>query len=216
MKYCKDIDTILLTQLKKINLNYIWWIKSDIEYVLENIEDCPLSLKYLKDNFHIIISKYIDEIEESEGALKIPSFFNKFGYQFKEYSDYNVGQDKLIRLISRVVIAQEKDLMSSYKDNVETWEQYDDLIYDELNELKGNLLNELCPDISVEIPKHFENEELEIQLKNNKNNDQEAIKREKERDNYYKEVSLKSTMEFKKIDDLFYNNNNEEKVVANN
>ena len=136
--------------------------------------------------------------------MKLPLIFEKFDYKFQEYTNDEIGQEKLVNLISRVVTTQEKNLMSSFKDSIESWEEYDNLIYDEINELKGNLLNELCPDVSFDIPKHFKDEVLEEQLKNNEINFQESIKREKKRDRYYEEMQYKSDIELKKIDDLFY------------
>lgn len=211
MKYCKDIDidVVLLEQLKKINLTHIWWVSNELEYIFENIDNCPLAFKYIKTNFLVIIEKYIDDLTESERALKIPQFFNKFDYNFEDFTNQEIGQDKLINLISNVITTQEKSLMSTHKDNIETWDDYDNLVYDELNDLKGKLFNKLCPDITMDIPRHFEDETLEEQIKTNERNFQESIKREKKRDSYFEELEYKSNIELKKIDDLFYKNDNE-------
>lgn len=206
IKHCKaiDIDSVLLKHLKAINLNYIWWIRKEVEYVLENIENRPQSIEYIKNNFFSIMEKYIEELDDIDRSLKIPIIFKKFGFNFQRFYEEETSHDKLIDLISRVVTNHEKELMSSYKDSVETWDDYDNLIYDKLNDIKRDLFNELCPDTTLDIPRHFEDEELKKQIKINENDFQASIKREKNRDSYYEQLQYKANIENTKIADLFY------------
>lgn len=205
-KYCKkvDFDGVLLEILDRINLNNIWWIRNNLEYVFENIKNCPKSEKYISDNFNLIINSYIDKIEDVELAIKLPVFFKRFNCDFDTYADSEVGQVKMIDLISNIVVKSEKDLVSSHKDSILDIEDIEDMIYNDLNDRKQRLLNELLPNTIFDIPRHFEKDDWEKQIKINSDNEQESIKREKNSEKYYEQLEYNTKIENVKIDDLFY------------
>lgn len=206
IKYCKkvDVDSILLEILSKINLDNIWWIRHNLEYVFENIENCPKSEKYISDNFNLIINSYIEKIEDIEVAIKLPFFFKRFDYDFDSYTDSEEGQLKIIDLISNLVVKSEEDMISSHKDSIFNIEEIDEIIYNDLNDRKQRLLNELLPNTIFDIPRHFEIEDWEKQIKTNSDNEEESFRREKNRDQYYEQLEYNTKIENVKIDDLFY------------
>lgn len=206
IKYCRkvDVDDIFLEILNKINLNNIWWIRHNLQYVFENIENCPKSEKHLMDNFNLIINSYIEKIDDIEVAIKLPIFFERFNYDFESYTDSEEGQLKIIDLISNLVVKSEEDLISSHKDSIFNIEEIDDIIYNDLNDRKQRLLNELLPNTIFDIPRQFEIDDWEKQIKMNSVDEEESYRREKNRDQYYEQLEYNTKIENVKIDDLFY------------
>lgn len=210
LRFCKDVDIdhVLLNLLHKINLNEMWWIRKGFEYTLENIHRCPESRKYIEINFSYYMENYIKEIDEPEKAIKIPSFFKKFGHSFSKFIDNEKNTEKIINLITKITVDKEKSLMGAYKDDVEDWEDYDSFVYDEINDLKSNLSKKLLPKtLSFEVTRHFNKKELEDQIFKNKNEKKKAIEREAKTEDLYNEIIDKSRIENQKIADLFYINN---------
>ncbi|HLO56796.1 MAG TPA: hypothetical protein VK169_21045 [Saprospiraceae bacterium] len=209
LKYCKNInvDSTLLELLKKIDLENIWWIHKSFTYTLNNIDNCPKSFAYIQKEFLNIIESYIKNIDDVDEALKLKSLFKKFGYKFQQYSEEENNQNNLIDLISKITTEREKELMDSYKSDIEEWEDYDSFVYDEVKEIKSSLINTLIPkNISIYIPRHYEKEELEEQIVKNKKERRNASAREANTIDIHNQNINKSTIENKKIEDLFYIN----------
>lgn len=206
LKYCSDIeiDDVLFSLLNKINLEYIWFIRNNLEYLFEHINNCPISEKYITDNFEEIIEKYIEKVEEVEIVIKIPHFFKRFGYDFIEFSDTEKGFEKLTNLVGNIMAKNEMELVSSLKDSILDIENIETIVYDNLEENKIKLMNSLLPNTIIDFPRQFDNEKWEQQIKENFDNEEEALKREKERERFYENSVYKLEIENKKIDDLFY------------
>lgn len=210
IRFCKDvqIDETLVRLLKEIDLKNIWWIRKGFEYTLENISGCPKSKRYIEENFPVLISNYIPEIDEPEKASKIPSFFKKFGHNFSSFSKRPEGQNILVELITKLTTDKEKSLMETYKDDVADWEDYDSFVYSQISDLKVSLSKNLLPkDVAIEIPKYYEKEDLEEQLQKNKIERKEAAKRVSDMKDMYTEITNKTKVENQKIHDLFHLNN---------
>lgn len=206
LKFCRDIeiDEILLILLNKINLQDTWWIRKNLEYLFEHLNNCPKSEMYVTDNFEKIIGHYIEKVEETEMVVKIPFFFDRFGFNFVAFSDTADGFDKLINLVGNIMAKSEMELVSSLKDSILDIENIESIVYDNLNENRVKLMNSLLPNTIIDFPRQFDNEKWEKQIKENFENEEEAIKREKERERFYGNLVLKSEIENKKIDNLFY------------
>ncbi|MCL6217741.1 ATP-binding protein [Zunongwangia pacifica] len=205
VKYCKsiDIDDCLLELFQRLDFDKMWWIRKSLKYVLENLQDSPKSTAYIRQNFFNIIEKYIKDVDDYDMAIELPLIFTNFGYDYEEYSSEDNSQNLILDLISKIVVETEKDLMSSYKDQVNDMDDYDNFVYDEVNNLKKNLFNELCSEVDMEIPRYYNDEELFKQIEENELNHREYIKREKARDRYYEERQEKTVIENKKIERLF-------------
>ena len=131
-------------------------------------------------------------------------FFERFNYDFESYTDSEEGQLKIIDLISNLVVKSEEDLISSHKDSIFNIEEIDDIIYNDLNDRKQRLLNELLPNTIFDIPRQFEIDDWEKQIKMNSVDEEESYRREKNRDQYYEQLEYNTKIENVKIDDLFY------------
>lgn len=206
LKFCKDIeiDEILLVLLNKINLQYTWWIRNNLEYLFEHLSNCPKSEMYVTDNFEKIIGHYIEKVEETEMVVKIPLFFDRFGFNFVAFTDTEDGFEKLTNLVGNIMAKSEMEFVSSFKDSILDIENIESMVYDNLNENKIKLMNSLLPNTVIDFPRQFDNEKWEEQIKENYENEEEALKREKVREKYYENLMYKSEIENKKIDDLFY------------
>ena len=206
IRFCKqiDIDELLILLLKQINLNYMWFNRKGFELALVNIDNCPKSKIYLQANFDNFIANYIEHIDSQEKAFKIPKFFKKFGKDFKDFIEVDIYQNKFIKLITKLTNEKEKELMMSYKDNAEDMEDYDNFVYNEVKRLESILTYKFLPkNVSVEIQKHYNKNELEEQIYKNKLDKKDATKREQERNDFYNEIVRKSELENDKINDLF-------------
>lgn len=206
LKFCRDIeiDEILLILLKKLNLHGTWWIKRNLEYLFEHLNNCPKSEIYVTDNFKKIMGHYIEKVEEIEMVVKIPLFFDRFGFNFIAFSETEDGFAKLTNLVGNIMAKCEMELVSSFKDSILDIENIESIVYDNLNENRVQLMNSLLPNTIIDFPRQFNNEKWEKQIKENFENEEEAIKREKERERFYENLVLKSEIENKKIDNLFY------------
>lgn len=206
IRFCKeiDIDDALVSLLNKINLNHIWWSRKGFELALENIEKCPKSKNYLKVNFESFAENYLEHIDTHEKALKVPLFFRKFGKDFNKFMEEEAYQKKFINLITKLANEKEKQLMQSYGEDIEGWDDYDNFVYEEVRRLESVLLYKFLPkEMSVEIPNHFDRDQLEEQILKNKINRKDALTREQERNTFYEEIVKKSALENDKINDLF-------------
>ncbi|SFU59575.1 RecA-superfamily ATPase, KaiC/GvpD/RAD55 family [Pustulibacterium marinum] len=205
VKYCKsiNIDNCLLEVFKRLNLDRIWWFEKELRYVFESLNNCPTTELFIKQNFLMIIGKYIKNIDDKNLAMELPKIFEKFGFNYENFILKESFQNLVLEMISKIVLETEKDLMDSYKDQVINMDDYESLIYDDVNDITHNLMNKLCSDIAMDIPRHYSEDELLNQLKENESNNQEFLGREKKRKEYYKEVHDKVLVENKKIENLF-------------
>ena len=65
-------------------------------------------------------------------------------------------------------------------------------------------MNELLPNTIFDIPRQFEIDDWEKQIKMNSVDEEESYRREKNRDQYYEQLEYNTKIENVKIDDLFY------------
>lgn len=206
IRFCKDIniDSVLLSEIKKINLNQIWWMRKGVELVLDNIEKYPKSKAYLKSIFFVFIKEYIKQIDNYKDAFKISKIFRKFDYNFQDFIVMNENIEELINLITKITNEKERELMESYKDDMEDLEDFDNYIYEEVNRLESILTYKFLPkNVVVSLPRYYKEEELEEQLTNNAMERKAKIRRQNEIQNFHNEMVSKTRNEDEKIDDLF-------------
>lgn len=208
IRYCKDvsIDSLLLENFKKIQFSdSIWSILDKLEYVLLNIDDTPLTFNYIKDNFIEIIESLMEAITETENAKNIPLLFEKYDYNYDDYTESDNGFNKLIGVIESVLKANEDNLKSDKKDEIKNIDEVTEL-YDEVYSVERELKNELFPrtvfdyDFDIKMDKSYWDEKIE-------DNIVKAAKNDSESEGYqdvYKEMVFERESEDKAIDDLFY------------
>jgi KaiC/GvpD/RAD55 family RecA-like ATPase/transposase-like protein len=209
IKYCPntDIDNVVLKLLKEINLEKMWWIRKNFEYLLDNLGLISQSAMYLKKNFLIYMNPYIDQIDDKEQALKIPTFFKKIGRSFNFYKNKVVNQNKIIDLITKISFDKEKDLMETFKDNVTKWDDYDSLVYNEIREMQNQLSSILLiKEINVDFPNFYDKLKLDEQILINTKEKKDSLKRERSVNNLYTKITEQRKLENTKITDLFYFN----------
>ncbi|MEO8238340.1 MAG: restriction endonuclease [Flavobacterium sp.] len=206
IKYCKDldIDDVLLLQLKKINFNQIWWVRKGIELFLDNLDKYSKSKAFLQLNFSTFIVSYIEQIDNHSTAFKLSKLFRKLNYKFEEFIENDENQNRLVSLVTRIANEKEKELMDMYKNDMEDLEDYEDVVYTEVKRMESILLYKFLPkNVSVEILRHYEKDQLEEQLEKNVLERKASLKREVETKNFYNEVESKSRIENEKINNLF-------------
>lgn len=212
--YCNqvNIDSKLLEHFIKLDYSKSWIdIFEKIEYVLLNLGDAPQTFDYIKNNFIIIIENIMISIFEEDDAKNIPILFEKFGYDYDEYTVSTHGCNKLIEVIEEVLKGNEINL----KDENSKITNIDEVIklYEDLEELESELKNKLFPNSSfdynfgISMDQFYWEEKIKdnlIQEEINEDKIQEAMRQDHD---YYYDEAMDFINEENAIDNLFTKSN---------
>ncbi|OAB28782.1 Restriction endonuclease [Flavobacterium fryxellicola] len=210
VKYCTaiDIDDILLHLLKQVNLKQTWWIRRNIYYVLTNLSNLTNSIEYIKDNFFILIKPLLLQIDDRKMLLEMPSLFKKFGKNYSKFATTDTGHLLVSHCISSIVIIEEKELFSSYKDSILDSSDADFHIYDSLNDFERELFDILLPNSNFVIEREYNEESISNLIEINNKNLEESMKRENSTQKYFDEFNHRQELENILIEDMFNSFNN--------
>lgn len=206
-KYCHEvnIDSVLLYNLKQLDFkNSFTGIVSKINFVLESIEDSPLSYDYIKANFYLFIDKILTSTDDIEISKNIPILFKKYEFDYDAYIESEEGTSKLIDLIENVLQSNEVGLIDDKKNSVTNNDELAE-IYDELDDIEKDLMGNLFPNsyISYDFGIKPEPKYWEDKIKENM---ERIAHEEAEADgqmDYYKDFQSSFESEENAIDDLF-------------
>lgn len=209
VKYCSKIkiDETLLDLFQKIDLENIWWIRRNIFYVLTNLSKQTKSIKYVKDNFFTLIEPLLSELDDRELLLGIPDLFEKFGKNYLEFVNTDSGSLLVSNRISSIIINEEKELFSNYRDAIMVSGDADSLIYDTLKDFERELFANLLPNSIFDIDREYNEENIREQIEINNINFDESMKREKSTEKYYEDLNHRKMRENLLIEDMFNNFN---------
>lgn len=210
VKYCSKIDTdeTLLDLFQKIDLKKIWWIRTNMIYVLNNLSKQSKSIKYVKNNFFTLIEPLLSELDDRELLLEMPNLFNKFGKDYFEFVNTPSGNLLVSNRISSIIIKEEKELFSSYKDAIMDSEDADTFIYDALKDFERELFDTLLPNSNFDIDREYDEDNIKAQIEINHRNIDESIKREKRTERYFDDLNHRKELENEIIEDMFNSFNN--------
>jgi len=203
VKLCNDInyDVVVLRILEEIDLLTPLKYKEVFIYFLKNIQNADKSIEFIKANFYKILDCLLFELDNYNLAKEIPEIFDLYGFDFAVFVESEIGNRAIIDLIMRTIEKSEKELFNSNKDSITKKNELDDLIYEELDELKDNLIENLIPGLAIEIPRQLSEEEVDEQIKINYQNEIESEERVQNL-TQYSENDIQN--EVQKIEDLFY------------
>lgn len=207
VKYCRDIeiDKTLLILLKQIDFKKIWWIRHNIFYVLNSLKNERLSIEFIKENFIDIIENLLEDLDEKDLILQLPTLFYKFNHDYSNFIKNEKGFNLIFNQVSKIVVKEENQLFSSYKDIIFDKEDSQNHIYYPLEDIKSTLNKILLPNIIIDVEEEI-TEEIYIKLiENNIKKEEESEKKIKDLENYYKDYEYRQEIENKRIDELFEN-----------
>lgn len=203
VKLCSNTnyDDVVLRILEEIDLSTP--IKDKEVYInfLKNIKNADKSIEFIKANFYKILDCLLFELDNYNLAKEIPEIFDLYGFDFAVFVESEIGNRAIIDIIMRTIEKSEKELFNSNKDSITKKNELDDLIYEELDELKDNLIENLIPGLAIEIPRQISEEEVDEQIKINYQNEIESEERVQNL-TQYSEYDIQN--EVQKIEDLFY------------
>lgn len=210
IKYCTKIDTdeTLLDLFQQIDLKRIWWIRRNIFYVLTKLSKQTKSIVYVKDNFFTLIEPLLLEIDDRELLLGIPDLFKKFGKKYLEFVNTDKGNLLVSNRISSIIIKEEKELFSSYKDAIMDSGDAESFIYDPLKEFERELFDNLLPNSNFDIDREYNEGSIREQIEINNKNFDESMKREKSTEKYFDDLNHQRERENLLIEDMFNSFNN--------
>lgn len=202
VRYCKDInyDEVFLSNFHKLNLEEPIEHKNQLLYALQNICNAPKSIEAIKKNFYSIIQSLINGIDEQKYVLSIPKLFEKFGFNYEEYINSDLGFRGISNLIFKIIEKLEIEIFNSNKNHLSSLEDIDFIIYDELDDIKDTLIEKLDPTLIIDVPRQLSFKDLEEQIALNKENEIEGEKRVQGLHSYSEESCQN---ENDKIEDLF-------------
>ncbi len=206
IRFCKDIaiDEPLFSLIQNIDLQKIWWIKKGFSLVLKSKRILPKTKQYITENFYSLISAYMEKIDDTKTASKIPKLFKRYGFDYNEFIKNQSELDKVLNMITRLSNEKENDLIQTFVDDVEDWDDFDDLVYSELRAIESKLSNKILPkEVTLDIPRQFDEEKLEEHLNKSRLNRMAAKERESSTKVLYTEISNRAKIENEKIKDLF-------------
>lgn len=205
IKFCSklDIDESVLNLLQKLNISHPWWVRNHLLYTLENIKKMPKSDAFIKSKFLEYMHCLFLIIDNHEVALKIPKVFKKFGFNYEDYILSTEGNDKIKKLIENIIIKNEEELFSAYKDAIYEDEDIDIHIYSRVRELKSEVADALLPNTEMDITRKYTDDNFVEQIELNQKNAQEAAKREKGTQSHHEELAYKKREETAKIHEMF-------------
>ncbi|MDQ8750637.1 nSTAND3 domain-containing NTPase [Elizabethkingia miricola] len=205
-KYCNqvNIDTLVLEHFKQISFSSNWYhISQKIEYVLLNLNDAPLTISYIKKNFKSIIKNMASAIIDSDSAMQIPIFFEKYDQDYDEYTKSDEGSENLIELIESVLQYSQESLMEDKKDEVKSIDDvsyyYED-IYSQKEELRSSLFpnTHFIYDFGIMIEDSFWNQRIKENLAREEEENNEEFD-----EDYYRDFKFNSSSDDNVIDELF-------------
>ncbi|AEV31784.1 hypothetical protein Oweho_0771 [Owenweeksia hongkongensis DSM 17368] len=206
-RFCSgtNIDSLLSDFFSSIDFEEgVEMVGEKLEGLLLNLGDSPLTYSFIKDNFIRIIEALMTSMTELDNAKVVPELFEKYEQNYEEYSETEKGLDRLISLVTNVLVSKEEELKYDKKDEVKAMTEVES-IYDDVYSIEYELMSELLPNLT-------EDHDFEIgidesywkgQIEENIDND---LKAEHEAEMYqeqYKEAAFESRNEESAIDDLF-------------
>lgn len=209
--YCSDIniDDLLCELIKKLNHSEAWNFQTYhiILEILNKIESLkyPKLLNYCSVNFILLAESLLRNIDYDSYTDEIIEFFEKFGYDFNEYSNSSRGRETLIIYVKNILQTSEEDKKSSIEDEVEDMNHLNK-IYKELEQEKEDLINQV--NISEQIFNHkFEINKSYWETKFQENKFDRHM-RESGSDNYddddiTSKLTISKSNEDRKIENLF-------------
>lgn len=151
-RYCPEVnvDTLFLEHLKQISYSEGWRnILQKIEYCLLNLGDAPQSFNYIKENFIPIIENIMDSITDADNAKQIPILFEKYEYNYDDYTVTDNGFNMLVGVIESVLQTSEDNLKDEHERYIKDIDVANDL-YDEIYSLEIELKRNLLPNTSFD------------------------------------------------------------------
>lgn len=146
--YCYNIniDDLLNQIIQKLNHLESWsylTCKIFLE-IFERIEypKYPQLYEYCSKNFIQLIETILKNFDYDSYIDDIIEFFDKFEYDFEEYSNTEQGIIVLSQYVNNILTSSEDDKKSAIEDEVENIKEVN-LIYKEMEEEKNNLTSQL-------------------------------------------------------------------------
>jgi len=179
-------------------------IVQEINSILNNIGDSPLTFEYIKDHFIEFIEKMMTSIDDIGIAKNIPELFKKYNYDYDSYCDSDEGFQKILNVIEKVLISNEDELKYYRENDVTEIEEVKDIYY-ELNEIENDLKSQLFPnnDLNYNFGIEADDEYWKYRIIENKERiafeEEQAVEDYK----YYREMENKEKGEDRAIEDLF-------------
>lgn len=207
VKYCRDIeiDEMLIILLKQIDFKKIWWIRHNIFYVLNSLNKERLSIEFVKENFIQLIENLLEDLVDKDLILQLPTLFLKFNHDYSDFIENDKGFNLVVNQVSSIIVKEENQLFSSYKDMIFDIEDSHTHIYEVLGDTKSTLNEILLPNVILDIEREISEEIYKEQIGHNIKKEEDSEKKIKELENYYKDYEYRQDLENKRIDELFEN-----------
>jgi len=205
-RYCNqvNIDGLLLEKFVKLNRKVSSWASFQrMEYVLTQLNDVPQTHAYVKENFIEIIEAMMVHISGLSSAEKVPFLFDKYGHNYKEYTESADGFGSLIDVIENVLRNEEDDLKRNRQGEIQDFDEVVGL-YDQISLLERELKDVLFPDDSIEhdfgidIDRYYWDDVINDNILESKKADLMD-----DYEDHYREEQFERSQEDKAIDDLF-------------
>jgi hypothetical protein len=205
--YCThvNIDSLLLRHFTKLTIKGSWFNFFDKAFnILLELENNTSTKRFIKKNFQKILEKIIDCISNSRDAKEIPNLFKKYEISYDDYIESTKGFNNIIEMIQNVLNQSEEDLVFEQGDEIVNLTEVSS-IYDSIDELKYELLDELFPNIEISYDFRIDIDQKEWEVKIEENLKRLALEEYSHRKNedYYKDAACNSLNEENAIDNLF-------------
>jgi len=207
-KYCKDtnIDKVLLEYFRLLDLTRgVAGLVSKLDYVLDNIDDSPMTYEYIRKNFIQIIESLMSSTEDTDVASNIPSLFEKYEENYTDYIETDQGFNKMLDVIGDVLDYNEDSLKDEKQESAFDYTPVDE-IYDELYDLENDLKTVLFPDVNISYDFGISPDRSywdEIIQENISRSEYEESQAEAYYEDYYREERSVQENEENAIDELF-------------
>jgi hypothetical protein len=199
------VDEICLNKLKSLDYKYTEFYEKEICEFLMNLGNVPKTTNYIKNNIAKILTELYSESKDSFLADNLPNILSKYGYSVSKLNEIDGLNLNLEDYLNKVINSKELELFESKKDEINSVEDLDEFIYQELDKVRTNWSSsyKLAPE-KLKFSKCITNEDLNNQIEQNQIAIKEAEKRAEERkslsDSYYDNY----INEKNQIKDLFY------------
>ena len=206
-RFCSDtnIDSLLSDFFSSIDFEVsVRMVGKELEGVLLNLGDSPLTFSFIKANFISIIEALMTSMTEVDSAKTVPELFEKYEQNYEKYSETENGLDRLISLVTNVLKSEEEVLKYDQKNEVKAMSEVES-IYDDVSSIEYELMNELLPrlteghDFGIGIDESY----WEKQIEENIDNDLKAENEAEMYQEHYKSAEFDHINQESAIDDLF-------------